>query len=343
MEFILQNTDNVILQDRHQLIPFSEEQLRAAANLAQFHGAWLSAERALRELPYGMAWKRSGQREYLYELRDRAGNGRSRGPRSAETEKRFRDFQDAKAAASQNRDGALARVTEIARILRALRAPAIPPAAAAVLREADARGMLGTDLLTVGTVAMMAYEYEAAQFFAIGLDATQDFDLAWIGERGLRMTLAYPPRLSVFGMLKAVDSTYTVNTERPFQARNKDAYEVELLIAPSVAATLPRAEPLRPEPLREQEWLLKGSRLEQTVPATDATAARIVAPDPRWYALHKLWLADKPSRNPHKRQKDRHQGRALLEAIRNAMPRFPVDSAFVAELPVELRSYLDKA
>jgi hypothetical protein len=323
------------------LTPFSEEQLRAAANLAQFYGAWLSAERSLRALPYGMAWKRSGEREYLYELRDRLGNGKSLGPRGAEMEAHYRAYQDAKAAATQNQDGARARIGETARILRALRAPAISPAAAAILREADARAMLGTDLLAIGTVAMVAYQYEAAHFFATGLDATQDFDLAWTGGRGLHMALAYPAPVSVLGLLKAVDPTYTVNTERPFQARNKDAYEVELLIAPSVAATLPRSEPLRPEPLPEQEWLLQGSRLEQTVPATDATAARIIAPDPRWYALHKLWLADKPTRNALKRPKDRLQGKAMLEAIRVTMPRFPVDDAFAAALPAELRRYLD--
>lgn len=328
------------MHDKSGLIPFSEEQLRAAANLAQFHGAWLSAERELRALPYGMAWKRSGEREYLYELRDRLGNGTSLGLRDAGTEARYRQYQEAKTAATENERRASAHVTETGRILRALRAPAISPSAAVILREADARTMLGTDLLAVGTVAMVAYQYEAAHFFATGLDATQDFDLAWTGGRGMHMAVAYPTPVSVLGMLKAVDSTYTVNTERPFQARNKDAYEVELLVAPSVAATLPRSEPLRPEPLPEQEWLLQGSRLEQTVPATDATAARIIAPDPRWFALHKLWLADKPTRNALKRPKDRRQGEALLEAIRSVMPRFPIDASYISSLPPELRRYV---
>jgi hypothetical protein len=321
--------------------PFSEEQLRSAANLAQFYDAWLSAERKRRALPYGMAWKRSGEREYLYELRDRLGNGKSLGPRNADTEARYRQYQDAKAAAAKNAEGAGARVAETGRILRALRAPAISSSAAAVLREADALAMLGTDLIAVGTVAMIAYQYEAAQFFAAGLDATEDFDLAWTGGRGMHVALAYPPAISILALLKAVDPTYTVNTERPFQARNKDAYEVELLIAPSVAGTLPRSEPLRPEPLPEQEWLLRGSRLEQVVPASDASAARIVAPDPRWYALHKLWLAEKPARSALKRPKDRRQGEALLRAIRAVMPRFPIDDAFVVSLPEELRGYVD--
>jgi len=33
-------------------------------------------------------------------------------------------------------------------------------------------------------------------------------------------------------MLKAVDPTFTVSTERNFRARNAKTYEVEILIAP---------------------------------------------------------------------------------------------------------------
>jgi len=29
----------------------------------------------------------------------------------------------------------------------------------------------------------------------------------------------------------------------------------------------------------------------------DGEAARMVVPDPRWFALHKLWMAKKPERN----------------------------------------------
>ena len=98
-------------------------------------------------------------------------------------------------------------------------------------------------------------------------------------------------------------------------------------------------EPLRPVPMPEQEWLLKGTPLKQVVPATDASAALIVAPDPRWFALHKLWLADKPGRNPLKAPKDRRQGQVLLEVIGRAMPRYPLDAAFGASLPEELKKY----
>jgi hypothetical protein len=66
----------------------------------------------------------------------------------------------------------------------------------------------------------------------------------------------------------------------------------------------------------------------------------VIAPDPRWFALHKLWLADKPTRNPLKSRKDRKQGHALLQAVRERMPHFPLDVEFANALPPQLVPYL---
>ena len=71
--------------------------------------------------------------------------------------------------------------------------------------------------------------------------------------------------------------------------------------------------------------------------ARDFSAARIVAPDPRWMALHKLWLGNQTKRHPDKADKDRRQGIALLEVIVGTMPHYPMDGAFVASLPKVLR------
>ena len=105
-------------------------------------------------------------------------------------------------------------------------------------------------------------------------------------------------------------------------------------------ATYPRAEPLRPVPLPEQEWLLRGRRVDQVVCGRDGTPARVVAPDPRWFALHKCWLADKPARNRLKSTKDRRQGDGVLRAVRERMPHYPMDAAFIRELPSELAAYV---
>lgn len=310
--------------------PFSDEQLRLLVNLEQQYEVWIEAERALAVLPYGMKWKRVSNGEYLYETRDRDGNGRSLGPKSAETEARYEAFRASKAALAERRDVSARRLAETCRMYRALRLPMIPTEAARVLREADRRGLLGSHLLVIGTNAMPAYAIEAGGRILGALDETQDFDLTWVAEESTEET-------PFWSMLKAVDPTYTVNVERNFQARNADAYEVELLVAPSRASTLGRREKPRPVPLPEQEFLLNGRPVSHVVVARDGSPARLVVPDPRWFALQKLWLSRQDKRSPLKRGKDGRQGMALLDVVREVMPHFPLDESFQARLPDELR------
>ena len=89
-------------------------------------------------------------------------------------------------------------------------------------------------------------------------------------------------------MLKAVDPTYTINSKPDFQARNAKPYEVELLVVPSRAGPLGSKARPRPVSLPEPECLLLGSPLDQGIGCRDGSATRIVAPDPRWFALHRL-------------------------------------------------------
>ncbi|HYD38619.1 MAG TPA: GSU2403 family nucleotidyltransferase fold protein [Allosphingosinicella sp.] len=315
--------------------PFSDEQLRTLVNLAQHYAVWIESERTLAALPYDLRRKTIAGRDYLYEIIDRSGNGRSLGPWSEDLELRFDRYRSAKAEAKNRRELSVATLAETCRLYRALRLPMIGSEAAAILREADRRTLLGAELLLIGTNAIPAYAIEAAAFLDAPME-TQDLDLAWAAdEPGSGTDKVWP-------MLKAVDQTYTVNTERPCQARNAAAYEVELLIAPSRAGSLSRTDQPRPVPLPEQEWLLMGSRVDRVVVGRDGAPARIVAPDPRWFALHKLWLADKPGRNPLKRSKDAQQGLAVLDAVHLSMPQFPLDAAFEESLPDELAMPFDK-
>jgi hypothetical protein len=140
-------------------------------------------------------------------------------------------------------------------------------------------------------------------------------------------------------MFNAVDSTYTVNTEKPFQVRNKHAYEVEMLVAPSRVAGVSRLEKPKPVALPEQEWLLEGRHVNHVVIGEDGSPARIVAPDPRWYALQKLWMSEQDKRTPIKRPKDFSQGIALLNKIQESMPQYRLDEEFESSLPEELLPY----
>ena len=310
--------------------PFSDEQARCLVNLAQRYAVWMEAEKALREMPYDLRRKTVGEREYLYEIYDRGGNGKSLGPLTDQAEQRLGDYRRTKEELKDRRSSAAEALDESCRLYRALKLPILASEAGEILREADRRSMLGSDVLVVGTNAMPAYAIEAAAFIRDAPEETEDFDLAWTGDE--------PPRgeRPLWALLKAVDPTYTMNSERKFQARNRKAYEVEILVAPSRADTLARTDQPRPVALPEQEWLLNGKPVDHVVVSRDASPARIVAPDPRWFALQKLWLSQKPDRNPLKRRKDERQGLAVLDAVHEAMPQYPLDADFEAELPAEL-------
>lgn len=312
--------------------PFTAEQARALVNLRQRYEVWIEAERVLAALPYDLRRKSVNGYDYLYEIHDRGGNGTSLGRWDADRQARFEAYRAEKAAAKERRDGARDALAESSRIARALRLPLLSADAGPILREADRRSLLGGHLLVVGTNALAAYAIEAAGTLVGVPDETEDFDIAWAAEEP-------GDGAQVWELLKAVDPTYTINSERDFQARNAKAYEVELLVAPSRAATLSARDKPKPVPLPEQEWLLLGRPVDQVVPCRDGTPARIVAPDPRWFALHKLWMGNQAKRNPLKRGKDLAQGKALLDAVREAMPHYSLDEAFAASLPEELAPY----
>lgn len=318
------------------VIPFSDEQIRTIINLQQHYEVWIEADRALAQLPYGLKWAKRNGKDYLYELIDRSANGKSLGPRSADTERIFDDYHARKAELTERRNRSAVTLGQTCKVYRALSLPLLASEAAKILREADRRSLLGSHLMVVGTNAMVAYALEMNGRIDGAPEETDDFDMAWL-------TVDDPSsgELPVWSLLKAVDSTYTVNSERTFQARNAAAYEVELLAAPSRRMSR-RDRPL-PVPLPEQEWLLPGRRVSRVVVARDASPARVVAPDPRWFALQKLWMSEQEKRNPSKRPKDLKQGTALLACIHEALPTHSLnDLDFLAEMPPELQPYYDR-
>ena len=318
---------------------FDDEQNRVLVNLNAYYEQWVAAAREL-DGPYkgSMRWKVVAGKQYLYHRVTAVPLVEmSLGRRASATETRMVAFQQGKAAATARCGRALAEVSRFARVLRALGLGLVPSPAARLLRHFDRKAMLGPLLLVVGTISMSAYEVEAGARIFRGFDATQDFDLAWRGIDALQLQSTAP--VSLLGSLREVDPLFTKNTERGFQAVS-GKYQVEILAAPSTLGSFPRDDLVPIAGMVEQEWLLLGRPVRHVISASDGTPAPLVAPDPRWMALHKLWLSHKPGRAAAKRPKDQAQGLLLLRAVIEAMPGYPVDDAFLAMVPPELRGFL---
>ena len=315
--------------------PFTDEQARVIVNLDQAYQVWMEALRTLNGMPYNMRIKEVSGREYLYEVTDRRGSMKSKGPIDSEKQAEFDQYKAEKAALKERLAGSKDTLKEQASLYRALRLPMLPAEAGKVLREADRLRFLGDQAMVVGTNALIAYALEANGFIRDAPDTTLDFDMALTGVD------ADEDRPTLWKVLKEADLTYSVNTERSFQARNAKAYEVEILAAPSRTGGQVAMDKPRPIPLPEQEWLLNGRRVDRVVGVRDGDAARMVVPDPRWFALQKLWMAEKPERDPQKKPKDHKQGIALLDAVWMSMRHYPIDDAFYAELPDALKPHFE--
>jgi hypothetical protein len=316
--------------------PFTDEQARVVVNLDQAYQVWMQALRTLNEMPYNMRIKEVSGREYLYEVTDRRGSMKSKGPLDPAKLAEFDQYKADKATLKDRLTRSKETLREQASLYRALRLPMLPTEAGRILRQADRLRFLGEQAMVVGTNALVAYALEANGFIRDAPDTTLDFDMA------LTQIDADDSRPTLWKVLKEADMTYAVNTERPFQARNASAYEVEILSAPSRADGQIAQDKPRPIPLPEQEWLLNGRPVDRVVGVRDGEAARIVVPDPRWFALQKLWMADKPGRNPQKKPKDLKQGIALLDAVWLTMPHYVLDNDFFESLPDALKPHFEE-
>jgi len=320
----------------------TDEQLRALANAAQLYERWKEVVLPLSRLPGGMYWRVINSKEYLYQyVQGPAGQQqKSLGARTARTEQAIAEFKATKADLVERRAGIEARIEALAPVWRALRLPAIDRVAGRILRALDHAELIGRSVLAVGTYALKAYEVESASDFAAGMDATEDLDFTLV-VRGEEPSADVARRLLL--SLKQVDESFIVSPSAARTVVNKHGYRVDLLTGTLAARKRSPALPWRPEPLEGQEWLRRGKPVHAVLVDYDGWPVALSVPDPRYFALHKLWLSKRVGRPAPKRVKDERQGRALLETIRRYMPHYPIDDAFAADLPEPLRVELREA
>lgn len=334
-----------MIYKKQDFFEYSTDSQRVRANLEQTYAAWLDTRRELEAMPVSLYWRSKDGADYLHVKETSQDNGSSIGRRSPQLEAQYQNHMETKARLKERIHALDAQMTERAGLYRRLRLPSIPDRQAEILRKLDIEDLLGTDLMVVGTNAFIAYELACAARFPTGNEETEDFDMAWC--RGTKASLLghganATGRKTLFAVLKSLDSSYQINPRKPYQAVNQTRYEVALLAAPSTHP-LPKFEPFEPMvTLIEQEWLLQGMPLSMVVATVRGRACPLYVPDPRWMALHKLWLAKKPERNPTKKPKDQRQGEVLLDATRFFLSdSHPLNIDFVLSLPEELHPYFN--
>lgn len=322
----------------------SGEQIRQIIDAEQVFEAYRDA-RLEHDTRYrgSMVWKDIKGKTYL--VRRARGADKSLGPRSPETEAILAAFEDGKSRLRQILEGTSRRLDEMAPVNRAMRIARFPKLAAKIVRRLDEAGLLGRNVLIVGTNALYAYERAAGVQIDSEHLATGDVDLLFDARSRLKLALDDFHEEGVIGLLRRVDNSFKVAGRKSYRAINQAGFMVDLIkpaprdpLRPSGPASLGDAEgDLRAAEIFGLSWLLNSPKFEQTVIGEDGYPCRTVSPDPRAFALHKAWLSERQDRDPGKRRRDLAQARLIARLAAERLG-LAFDDDALRGLPAKLRS-----
>lgn len=321
------------------------DQRRQFIETLQTYEAFRAARVERRRRYFGsMRWKRVRGRDYLVRSDGRGGDS-SLGPRSAETEGTLANFKERRVALDDQLKGLKSKLDRMAKINRALRLGRVPTLVARVIRKFDEVGLFERNLTVTGTNALYAYEAKAGVQLGGALLATGDIDLLLNAKASLKLVMEEGSEEGIIGLLRRVDKSFAIPKNAPFRATNRDGYMVELIMAEANPPwrddgldRIGEEDDLRAAPIHGLNWLLSSPRLEQIVIGEDGLPARMVAPDPRAFALHKLWLSERADRDPVKKPRDREQAVATLKIIDEFLPMLDFDDRALSGVPAALRA-----
>jgi hypothetical protein len=313
----------------------SNEQRRQLIDAQQAFAAWRPAASELDKLGTLRSQASKGMR-YMYEIHGSV--RRSLGRETPELQ-RQKARHDAHRATLKKTVRALEkRFDDMAPVNRALGLGRIPAIAARILRALDREALLGTHVIVAGTNALYAYEAATGTLLPTEHVATGDADLLWDTKQSLLLAATGMRREGLMGILRRVDRSFVANYG--FNATNNEGYVVDLLCPETDDITTMNAgADLEAVPMPGIEWLLRAPQFEQTIIGGDGKPLRIAVPDPRAFALHKLWVSRRDNRDPLKRPRDVMHARIVANLIRTYL-RLPFTAKDMPWLSKELRANL---
>ena len=325
------------------------EQRRQFIDTQQVYEAWLNADdERLRRFVGSMRWVERNGADYL--LRKVRQAETSLGPRSQETERAFAAFTDGR---QRNKDllaGLSDRLNSLAKVNVAMGLGRVPAIAARILRRCAETNLLGKQLLVVGTNSLFAYEALAGVQISSGLVATGDIDLLFDSRRRISfVTQEKVTQSGLIGILRKVDKSFKPLQPRAFRAVNRDGYLVDLirpktksiLEDKSLTSIISIADDLEGAPIDGLQWLINAPKTEAIAIDERGYPVKIPTVDPRVFALHKAWLAQRPDRSAVKAVRDREQAQVAARLATGYL-NLPLDSERLKGLPAALRDAAEK-
>jgi hypothetical protein len=328
------------------MIQFNEmtaEQRRVFIDTEQLHRAYQAAVKSSEAYKGGMHWKRSKGHQYLFKTTDRLGNGKSLGPRSSATEKIKLEFQQGKKKSNDRISQLKANLKNQARFVKAARIQRVPVTLARILRVLEREGLLGKNTQVIGTNALYAYESMAGVFLDRAVTATQDADILWdIRPRLILVSGSETGRTGFLNLLHKADRSFEPTLPGGYRAANKNGYLVDLIKAEPRPATknerkqMELNDDLSAAEIKNLQWFLSSPRIEQVVIGEDGFPASLVVPDPRAFAVHKMWLSQQNDREPLKKTRDKEQAITTFQLVIKYLPQYEFKSSDLKMFPKQL-------
>lgn len=316
------------------------DQARQTADVEQAHNVLREGRDRLSHYRGTTRWKTIKGHQYLYR---RIGiKDVSLGPRSAETDRIKAAFDDGKAKAQAIYDSARRRIEEMAPVNRAMGLGRVPLIAARIVRKLDDERLLGAAVSIVGTNSLYCYEAMAGGHFASELASTEDIDLLFDARTRLQIVSEEFPASGLAGLLQSVDRSFQ-KLSNGFRMVNRDNYLVDF-IAPmpkdAVISTPQRVSKAQDDlvaaEIRGLEWLVNGPKVSATAIDARGLPVPMTCIDPRYYAIHKLWLSEREDREAFKRHRDRAQAMAVANLVTQHLPTLRFDDRALESLPKAL-------
>ncbi|MEA3279105.1 MAG: nucleotidyltransferase domain-containing protein, partial [Thermodesulfobacteriota bacterium] len=212
-----------------------------------------------------------------------------------------------------------------------------------ILRLLDQQNILGRNVMVIGTSAMYAYEAAAGVFFDIPTMATRDMDILWdIRPKLILIADKDMDNTGLLGIIQKVDRSFESISSGGFRAVNCDGFMVDLIksepkeLLSKETRQMGGPDDLKAVEIRNVQWLISSPKFSQVVIGDDGYPALLVVPDPRAFALHKLWLSEQEDREPVKKQRDHDQGLAVAQLIIQYLPQYQFNTSELRMFPKDV-------
>lgn len=293
--------------DRIEPIELDREQRRHLEDVRELWEAWAPLSKRRDELAGALAWKTVKDRQYLvrYWHDEDLGDKRmtSLGPRSEETERRKEEWERDR----KETDLAVARMKPrlegLGRVGRALRVGRLERAGSDVLRQVWRAGLLGSDLIVVGSAAIHLYEAAAGVLIPRAIMPEGDLDLASLDRR--------PDADDLLKVLRRADKSFRGRDDE-CSFSNADGFRVDVMVLRDMRAFYVGLGDLSSDQERVLKEVFDLPMVKAVAVGRDGLPVPMTGLDPRAFALLKYVRAEfDPDRRRNAAEIDREQAFAV--------------------------------